>query len=126
MQELFHCYLPNRCPIKKNTAKRYRFGVVYSDAYKAWEKESIPIMRIEKMRQGIFKPIDYPIQVKAIFFYASHQWESDLSNALEGPNDLLTKCGIITDDKLIYSLDGSRKIFGQKPGLLLSVYKFEE
>ena len=56
---------------------------------------------------------DGPIHVK-FTFYGS--WKSgggnvpDLSNLVELPQDCLTKAGIITDDRIIESLDGTRRV----------------
>ena len=48
-----------------------------------------------------------------VFYFSNHQHEADLSNLIEGPQDLLKELGFIVDDKLIYSLDGSKKVFSK-------------
>ena len=57
---------------------------------------------------------DCPIHVKFTYYGA---WSStnpgnipDLSNLAELPADSLTKAGVISDDRIIESLDGSRRV----------------
>lgn len=50
----------------------------------------------------------------------------DLSNAVELPLDCLQAAGIIYDDNLVCSLDGSRRIPAKENYLEITIYKFTE
>jgi Holliday junction resolvase RusA-like endonuclease len=110
---LFHCVIPGRPGIKKN-GKQIRFNprtrsrfIASSDKYEQWALYACPFIMKAKKDLLINFPINFCLKV----YLKNHQWEMDLSNALEGPQDLLQKCEVYIDDKLIHSLDGSRKIF---------------
>lgn len=99
---LFICKIEGRPYIKKNTARHYRFGVVYSKQYKAWEK--IAIIAINKAKLEYPTTIDYPVTAVFRFSFLNHQAEPDISNICEGIQDTLEKCGVIKNDRLIYKL----------------------
>lgn len=112
---LFQCVIPGRARILKNNKKLIRLKStgrmipVSSDRYKKWEIfASLFISRARKL-----KTIDYPVNVQMVFYFKDHQHESDLSNCYQGIEDTLQKCDVIKDDKLIYSHDGSRKVFDE-------------
>jgi Holliday junction resolvase RusA-like endonuclease len=112
---LFSCTIPGRTAIKKNgkqikmnfrTKKRF---IGSSDKFEEWALYAAPfIMRAKK---DIL--INFPINLCAKFFFKNHQWECDLSNCYEGIQDLMQKCEIYVDDKLIHSHNNSEKIFGE-------------
>lgn len=111
---LFHCVIPGRTRILKNNKKLIRLRgsgrmiPVSSDRYKKWELfASLFIARARKN-----PTIDFPVNLKIIFYFKDHQHEPDLSNAYQGVEDVLQKCDVIKNDKLVYSHDGSRKVFG--------------
>jgi Holliday junction resolvase RusA-like endonuclease len=110
---LFECIIPGRPGIKKNskqilfnkrTGRRF---IKSSDRYEAWELEIAPI--ISRAKKDIL--INFPINLSVKVYLKNHQWEGDLSNYLEGIQDLMQKCEIYVDDKLIHGLDDCRKIF---------------
>lgn len=108
---LFKCVIPGRPGILKNSKKLIRAGgrvfPVSSDKYKKFE--AFAYMHITKARKGML--IDFPVNVCMKFYCKNHAHEFDLSNAYQGLEDVLQKALIISNDKLIYSHDGSRKIF---------------
>jgi Holliday junction resolvase RusA-like endonuclease len=58
--------------------------------------------------------IGFPISVKMLFFGAWKRGQGnipDLSNLYQAPEDLLQNAGVIEDDSLIESHDGSRRIY---------------
>lgn len=75
---------------------------------------------------GIKEPFNFPVHVKYTFYFQNHVGEADLSNLFEGPSDLLQMTQVIKNDTLIHSYDGSRKLFGHAPGLLIELFKFVE
>jgi Holliday junction resolvase RusA-like endonuclease len=111
---LFQCVIPGRVRILKNSKKIIKLRgsnrriPVPSLRYKRWEiYASLFIVRAKKG-----KPIDFPVNVSMRFYFKDHQHEADLSNLIQGPEDALQKYDVLKNDKFIYSLDGSRKIFG--------------
>ena len=119
-RELFAGYIPGTIRSLKNSRRlvypRLKGGVmtkpkfIPSKAYKKWEEQALAslIHQLQARKAtGHRYPIDQPMWVKAYVVYSGN--EPDLSNALEGVADVLQKAGIIADDKLIRSWDGSRK-----------------
>ena len=113
---LFSCTIPGRSRILKNSKrlvrnrKTGRMFPIASDIYKRWEIYAAMFIR----RAKTDPTIDYPVTVSMRFYFKDHAHEPDLSNLYQGVEDLLQKEGVITNDKLIYSHDGSRKVFGDK------------
>lgn len=72
--------------------------------YKEYEKEAGWFIRNPKQ-----KPIDYPVNVKCLF-YRENEIRCDLTNLLEAIDDILVKYGVLADDKfkIIAGHDGSR------------------
>ena len=58
---------------------------------------------------GNVKPIDIPINLKAIF-YREKAYKSDLVNYMQALCDSLVKAGLLSDDNvnIVQSIDGSR------------------
>lgn len=70
-------------------------------------------------------PIVEPVAVRFMFYRKTHR-RCDLSNLLELPQDALVKAGILQDDSLIESLDGSRKLYDPKnprTEIIISTFK---
>ncbi|AYO30824.1 RusA family crossover junction endodeoxyribonuclease [Biomaibacter acetigenes] len=61
------------------------------------------------------KPIDYPVNVKALF-YMDMRRKCDLTNLNEALHDILVKCGILKDDnsKIVAATDGSRVLYDKQ------------
>jgi Holliday junction resolvase RusA-like endonuclease len=112
-EPLFKCVIPGRARILKNgksikknfvTGKRF---IGKSDRYARWEVfAKIFIYRSKPPA----KPINFPVILKLTLYLKNHQHEPDLSNAYQGVEDILQKCGVIVNDRLIGGHDGSRKI----------------
>lgn len=130
MELLFKCQIDGRCYIKKNQKRIFGRGkrkvIVYTPEFRQWESRALSVILIQKKIFGIYEPIDYFVHAKYTFSFENHLSEADLSNLFEGPSDLLEKSGVIKNDKLIHSYDGSRKLFGQRSGLLVELFKFIE
>ena len=81
-----------------------------------------------------YSPIGFPIHIKMIFFMDNFYNKSgsvnkkmpDLSNLYELPQDSLQKAGVIEDDRLVYSHDGSRRLPWHENILLIEISRFEE
>lgn len=82
-------------------------------------------------------PITFPVQVTMRFFFAKEKFFTkagtinkklpDLSNLYQLPEDCLQKAGIIYDDHLICSHDGSRRLpHPSRNYLEIEVFTYEE
>lgn len=113
---LFKCTIPGRVGIKKNGKNVFKRGnrtfVLSSNAFKAWERHATVYILQSKIRAQTVLPIQTPVILTCRFYAPNHHGEADLSNLYQGIEDLLEKLEIIDNDKLIYSHDGSCKIFG--------------
>jgi Holliday junction resolvase RusA-like endonuclease len=108
--------IPGRARVKKNGQKvvRTRYGgitKINTPQYIAWHNAAF--REALKQKPLGHKPIAVPMNAGFVFYFSNHQHEADLSNLIEGPQDLLKELGFIVDDKLIYSLDGSKKVFSK-------------
>lgn len=112
---LFECDLPGRPYVKKNTARHYKFGVVYSKQFKSWERNALLILMSYKIT------IEDPIEAHFFFYFLNHQAEPDLSNICEGVQDVLEKAKIIKNDRLIYKLVATKQ-FGETPKTKVRLY----
>lgn len=136
---LFHCLLhvdkhesrKNRKMIMKGRNGQRFIGSTNSSS-KHQKQLIADIYREMGNHLGPF-PIKQKVHLKAVFWYpntkAGKRWKRviDLSNLLQGPEDALTSVGVIQDDSLICSYDGSRRLFGAPRFMLdLYVYEFKE
>lgn len=107
---LFHCVIPGRCYVKKNTKRVYGSGrrkrVVYSEQFQFWEK--VAELTLLKARSAT---ITEPVELCITFHFKTHRAEPDVSNLVEGPQDVLEKVGIIKNDKIIQRVV-AEKLFG--------------
>jgi len=114
---LFKASIPGRVPVKKNTAKVFKWGAVYSKAWKEWEKQALKVLK----ELSIEEPIDKYCQAKFTFYFKNHQWEPDVSNVCEGPQDVLQKAGILTDDKNIARLSAEKHFNDDNPRVEIEI-----
>lgn len=125
--------IPTKPVTKKNhsnivTLKNGRTILLPSKTYIAFEKE---VCKFIKERFGTrFNPIDFPINVQAIYYQDSNR-RADLCNYHAALHDALVKANLIKDDnfKIIVSTDGSRvKVDKDNPHIdvLISMIEGEE
>jgi Holliday junction resolvase RusA-like endonuclease len=122
METLFKVFIPGRPIIKKNTQKVVRLKngrrvKIDSPRYKTWKHQASAYIKQALLKHNINAPLSTDLQLTAIFHFKNRQAEPDLSNLYEGIQDLLQEMGVIKDDKLIQSHDGSRKVFGESEGI---------
>lgn len=67
----------------------------------------------QKRKNGILSCIAIPVQITFLFYRKTHR-RCDLSNLYELPQDALVKSGVLQDDALIESHDGSRKLYDRE------------
>jgi Holliday junction resolvase RusA-like endonuclease len=92
---------------KKNSQQIIMAGkrpcIIQSKAYRQYAKvakEQIALL-------GLSKPIYEPIEVKCLYYLATKR-TPDLCNLMAATHDILQDAGVILDDELIKSVDGSR------------------
>ena len=112
---------------KKNSqqvfVKNGRIINIPSKLYKQFENECLKVIP-SKYRQNI----DYPINIKAIFYTESRR-RIDLTNLLEALDDMLVKASVIEDDcrDIVVSHDGSRVYWDkQNPRIEVGITKVED
>lgn len=83
--------------------------IIPSKLYKDYEKEC------NKYMPTLDKPIDYPINLKCIYYMPTRR-KVDLNNLLEATTDMLVHYKVLLDDncKIVYSHDGSRVRYDKK------------
>lgn len=116
--------IPGRVISLKNSKRivcRGRFPkVLPSERYAQWRLDAIAAHSCS------FKGhlVDYPCEVHARFYFKNRANEADLSNMIQGPEDLMQELGILKDDKLICR-SISEKFFGHEPRVEIEIYKYE-
>lgn len=119
---VFQCFIPGRIGIKKNgrrlSMRQGRMTNRPSQNYEFWASNASWYIR--KAMNGM-DPIDYRVNLRALVCLADKKNEPDLSNAIQGAEDLLEELGVLTNDRLISSYDGTRKVFGKPAGLNLII-----
>ena len=100
-------------PITKKNSQRIvvcknRPMILPSKAYLKYEKDC-------KKYMPDTKQIDYPINVKAVYYMPTRH-RVDLTNLHEALHDILVKYNVIADDncKIIVSTDGSRVLYDRE------------
>lgn len=121
---IFYCTIPGKCYVKKNQQKivrnRGRPRAIYTPQFREWEQ-----MAILTLRELHFPmTIDKPMEAKFFFYFKDRQGEADLSNLIEGPQDVLKTAGIIKDDRLIHIIQ-ARKTFGENPRIEIALFDIE-
>ena len=96
--------------------------LIPSKQYREFEKECLLLIP-SKYR----KKIDYPLNIKAIFYRDSKR-KVDLTNLLEALDDMLVKAKVIADDNrdVVASHNGSLVLYDkQKPRIEVEITKIE-
>jgi len=108
---LFEVIIPGRVGIKKNGKQIVMRGLypklISSPRYLAWADKAKDYYKQAYVHA---MPIAEKLHAEYTFHFKNHQAEPDVSNCIEGPQDLLEACGVIHNDKQIISLT-ARKVF---------------
>jgi Holliday junction resolvase RusA-like endonuclease len=118
--------IPGRVGILKNSKRVIARGrgrraiVLPSKHYAEWAKDA---GRALSAQRTVFL-IDIPVEVHMRFYFANRQGEPDLSNCVQGPEDLLQAHGILANDKLIMACR-LEKFFGHEPRVEIEIFKHE-
>lgn len=84
--------------------------VMPSKQYKDYEAKAVWYLQPKPE-----KPIDYPVNVKCLFYMPTHR-RVDGVNLLEATLDILVKAGVLADDNsnIVVSTDGSRVLYSKE------------
>ena len=134
MREL--SFIVNGQPMsKKRNYRIFRMGrklaLGLASKYKTWERDVVDQLEDQRMKYQASMPhlwaaIWEPVEVSFVF-HLKDKAKYDLSNLYQGPEDALVKAGILADDSLIESHDGSRKIPGMPtPRIIITIRPFKE
>lgn len=122
--------MPIKARTKKNhsnivTLKSGKTILLPSKAYREFEKEVCDF--IKNQFGTNFTPIDFPINVKAIYYQDSNR-KTDLCNYHAALHDALVKAKLLKDDnfKIVSSTDGSRVCVDKNnPRIFVEITKLE-
>jgi Holliday junction resolvase RusA-like endonuclease len=113
---------------------KYRPFIANTDKQTSAEEYMVLELSRHTRRMGADIPISDPLHAVFFFVYPSDVFYTkkgrvsknlpDLSNLYEMPQDALTKAGIIEDDYLICSHDGSRRMPGDKYELHIFLFRY--
>lgn len=121
--------IPGRPIVKKNTQRVVGFGKsrrrILSPKYIAWERAAMLSAMATAKRPTSIALLDIPVRAVFRFYFKDRQAEADVSNLIEGPQDLLVKLGVLKDDRLVRRVEGE-KFFGHEPRVEIEIYRYEE
>lgn len=119
--------LPLRARIKKNsvqlrvnrkTGKRFPST---SDRFKQWENAAGVYVR-RAMYAAKHQTITQEIEVHYRFYFKNRQNEPDVSNCIEGIQDVMQDCGVFKNDKLIMRIKAEKFIGDKDERIEIEIY----
>ena len=115
---MIHLRIYGQTPSKKSSQQIIKVKgntrLIPNKLYVKWEKPAIEQLQSQMLEKDL-STIDYPIWVKC-FIYRNTKRRIDKLNMEQSVHDVLEKAGVIENDFLIESTDGSRRILGVPPG----------
>lgn len=122
---VFRATIMGRVMVLKNNKRIFGRGrkkiVLPSAKYAQWEPHALAAL----LRQFKSKCIDYPVSATFDFYFANKMAEPDVSNLIEGPQDVLVKAGVLKNDRLIQRVTGE-KHFGSEPRVEIELLRWIE
>lgn len=116
--------IPGRPITKKNSGRYFGKGkFLPSEAYAGYERVAIPALKSWARAIGLSRPIDYPVEVTAVYIMPNRAGWPDLVGLMQATADLLEAAGIVEDDRLIVSW-GTSHIHGvdkEKAGVTIKL-----
>lgn len=114
---LFQVDIPGRVGIKKNARKLFkdnygRMRSTPSEKYQNWEAVAQAFVAQARRDSKLQLPMLIPIYAYFEFHFKNGKSLPDTSNCVEGPQDLLQKMRVYSDDKQIVALEAYRGITG--------------
>jgi Holliday junction resolvase RusA-like endonuclease len=130
---LYKLTIPGRCMVLKNNKRIFGGGrgrkkiVLPSRQYTLWEKNAVASVlgQLKSISRNATTPlpINFEVEMRWRFYFANRQGQADLSNLVEGPQDVLQKAGVLKNDKLVRrSLQ--ENYFGYEPRIEVEIYKY--
>jgi len=135
----------------KHTSKKNRKTIRYNPktrkpfiATDTSEDNHLKVLEVKLLKaraqNGLKKPLDCEMRAKFLFHYPDRVLRTrkdgsavtqrakrliDLSNLIQGVEDALQVAGVILDDLLIESYDGTRRIYGERsmPAIEIELYE---
>ncbi len=110
---LFQCKISGRARSKKNSKQLFKNKITgkmfisTSDLFKKWSIFAACHINRAKNKETI----DYPCNLSVKAFYSNKKHQQDLDNVIASVCDVLEDCGVIKNDNLFYSYDGSKKVY---------------
>lgn len=99
--------------------------VAPSQQWVAYEKDALSLVNQFISQFSDYFPINYKVEIEALFYRKADV--GDITNYEQGLGDLLQNAGILADDKLIDSWDGSRKLKDAAvPRVEVTIRRFEK
>ena len=98
--------------VVKNKAGQPKPKSQPSAAYDDWAKPAEWEAMAQWRKLGRFKPVgsaEQPVWLVSSFYLPAGAW-ADLSNLLEGPQDILQVAGVLDNDRWVVSHDRSRRL----------------
>ena len=124
--------IEGQCPAKKSShvirKKGSRSWIAPNDEYQAWERDAAKQLMIQKSELGLVEALKYPLHVRFLI-YRSGTGRADLTNLNQSCEDALEAGAVISNDFLIESTDGSRRILGVPEGkerVEIEIQEFKE
>ena len=123
---IFSAKIFGRPFVKKNTQRVIGIGrrkrVIYSPKYLAWASMASLVCRKAHAGQETYAGL---IELHLAFNFKNRQSESDLSNCIEGIQDVLQSTGVIEDDKQVRRIIAS-KTFGGEASTTVHLFPLED
>lgn len=118
--------------IRKKLSKSFlvpdKSWIAPNDEYQAWERDAAKQLMIQKSELGLVEALKYPLDVRFLI-YRSGTGRADLTNLIQSCEDALEAGAVISNDFLIESTDGSRRILGVPEGeerVEIEIQEFKE
>lgn len=100
--------IPGRPTTKKNSGRYCGPGRFRpSAAYEAYEAVAVPALKMQAGKAGINNPIDSPCKLTVSYYMPNRAAWPDLVGLMQATADLLEAAGVLENDRLILSWQGT-------------------
>lgn len=116
-----------RIGFRKDTYKPFIMKASKAKFIEDWVIKKLVVEKLKQRLQTIMCDVSVAfiiIYPKSVYFTKKNTRSNrvlDLSNSLQIYEDALTKSGVIVDDRIICSLDGSRRLYHDDPSYLVEI-----
>jgi len=115
---VIHLRIYGQTPSKKSSQQIIKvkdsLRIIPNKKYNEWIHSTVKQLKDQKEEKQ-FETINEPVAVKCLVYRLTKR-KIDLTNMLQSVHDALEAAGIVKDDFLIESIDGSRRILGVEKG----------